>query len=139
MRWVGSGLPALCHALLIWSWSIILWEFHWPKNLKYLSNQRSIFIEPKFIFLDLHNPWWQIPCSQICKKNALHSQYMHIQVCSLTNHIISYQFHSIWFNSIQFNSTQFHKSCFAKTCIHVCFHTFYIHNYEILHNMQLQK
>jgi hypothetical protein len=132
--WLTSFMS--CSSYMIWSWSIILWEFHWPKKLKVSLNQRSIFIEPKFIFLDLQNPWWQIPCSRICKKNALHSQYMHIQVCSFTNHIISYQFHSIQFNSIQLNSI---NHALQKTCIHVCFHTFYICNYEILHNMQLQK
>jgi hypothetical protein len=94
--WLTSFMR--CSSYMIWSWSIILWEFHWPKNLNYL-NKRSIFIEPKFIFLDLHNPSWQFLVHWIAKR-MLYIANTCIYKCSFTNHIISIPFHSIQFNSI---------------------------------------
>jgi len=86
-----------CSSYMIWSWSIILWEFHWPKNLNYL-NKRSIFIELKFIFLDLHNPSWQFLVHGIAER-MLYIANTCIYKC-LPLHIISYQFNSIQFNSV---------------------------------------
>ncbi len=96
-----------------------------------ISTRDLFFIEPKF-HISRHyitHDDMTIPWSRNSKKECF-TQPIHAYISVFLYR--SYHIISCHINSIQFNSIPL-KSCFAKTCIHVCFHTFYIRNYEISH------